>query len=304
MIVLKMIDNNLTQAYKYALISVFLWSTVATAFKVTLQYLSPEALVLYASISSLMALFIVLLYQKKMHLVAIHIKQNRLLTLTMGAINPFLYYLVLFKAYDILPAQEAQAINYTWALMLAFLSVPLLKQKLTLPDIIAGIICYFGVLIIASKGEPFSMNFSNIDGVILALTSTVLWSLYWIFNTKSTSDSTVVLFCNFLFAIPLIIIYYCVTQPIIVPSIEGLMGAFYIGLFEMGITFLFWLKAMQSTTNTSQIANLIFISPFLSLIFIYFIIDEAILISTLIGLCFIIFGLFIQQQNRTYNRNE
>ena len=90
----------------------------------------------------------------------------------------------MFKAYDLLPAQEAQAINYTWALMLAFLSVIFLKQKLTVKDIFAGIICYFGVLIISTKGEPFSLNFSNIDGVLLALLSTVLWSMYWIINTK------------------------------------------------------------------------------------------------------------------------
>lgn len=283
-------------SYKYALISVFLWSTVATAFKLSLEYLSPEELVLYASISSFLCLFTVLVFQKKLNLVIPHIKNSPFLTLTLGSINPFLYYLVLFKAYDLLPAQEAQAINYTWALMLAFLSVPILKQKLSISDIVAGIICYFGVLIISTKGSPFSMNFSNIDGVFLALFSTVLWSLYWIFNTKSKSDPIVGLFSNFLFSLPLIMIYMFVTQPISVPNINGLIGAFYVGLFEMGITFIFWLKAMQSSNNTSKIANLIFISPFLSLLFIYFIIEEPIYVSTLVGLVFIIFGLLIQQK--------
>ena len=52
-----------------------------------------------------------------------HILNNYKKVFILGLVNPFLYYLVLFKAYDLLPAQEAQAINYTWALMLAFLSV-------------------------------------------------------------------------------------------------------------------------------------------------------------------------------------
>jgi len=273
-----------------------LWSTVATAFKVSLQYLSPEELVLYASFSSFCILFAVLLYQKKLNLVISHIKQNSLLTLTLGSINPFLYYLVLFKAYDLLPAQEAQAINYTWALMLAFLSVPILKQKLSLSDIVAGIICYFGVLVISTKGDPFGLNFSNIEGVFLALLSTVLWSLYWIFNTKSKSDPVVGLFANFLFSLPLIIVYFILTQPLSFPDINGIYGAIYVGFFEMGITFVFWLKAMQNSTNTSKIANLIFISPFLSLILIYFILEEPIYISTLVGLAFIITGLVIQQK--------
>ncbi|RXJ89214.1 EamA family transporter [Arcobacter sp. CECT 8983] len=285
-----------SQAYKFALIAVFLWSTVATAFKYSLQYLSPEELVLLSSLTSLVALFFVLIVNKKLNQVVPYIKKNIKLVFILGFINPFLYYLVLFKAYDYLPAQEAQAINYTWALMLAFLSVPFLKQKLTLNDIVAGIICYFGVLIISTKGEPFSLSFSNVDGVLLALFSTILWSLYWIFNTRSKAESTVMLFSNFLIATPIIIIYFFLTQPIIIPNSNGILAAIYVGLFEMGITFLFWLKAMQSAENTSKIANLIFISPFVSLIFIYFILNEKIFVSTLIGLAFIIIGLLIQQK--------
>ena len=283
-------------AYKYALIAVFLWSTVATAFKFSLQYLSVEELLLVASVTSLIILFIVILIQKKTKLVYTHIKNNFGLVLLLGAINPILYYLVLFQAYDLLPAQEAQAINYTWALMLALLSVPFLNQKLHVTDIIAGIICYFGVLVISTKGEPFSLNFSNTDGVLLALLSTVLWSLYWIFNTKLKSDPTVSIFSNFLFATPIIILYYIFTQPIVVPEFTGVLGAIYVGLFEMGITFLFWLKAMQNAKDTAKIANLIFISPFLSLIYIYFILHEPIYISTLFGLSLIIIGLLIQQK--------
>lgn len=170
-----------------------------------------------------------------------------------------------------------------------------LKQKLTFKDILAGIICYFGVLIISTKGEPFSLNFSNIDGVILALLSTVLWSMYWIINTKQKADPIVGLFSNFLVSIPIVIIYFLITQPLVLPDIKGILAASYVGLFEMGITFFFWLKAMQSATSTSKIANLIFISPFISLIFIYFIVGEQIYISTIFGLIIIILGLILQQ---------
>lgn len=277
------------------MIAILLWSTVATAFKVSLQYLSPEELVLYSSIASLLVLFSVVLYEKKLKYVKEHLKKNFKIIFVLGAINPFLYYLVLFKAYELLPAQEAQAINYTWALMLAFLSVVFLKQKLTSNDLFAGIICYFGVLIIATKGEAFSLSFSNVDGVLLALLSTVLWSMYWILNTKINVDPVVGLFSNFLVSLPLIIIYFIFTQPLEVPNLKGLLSASYVGFFEMGITFLFWLKAMKNTTSTSKIANLIFVSPFISLIFIYFIVGEKIYISTVLGLSAIIFGLIIQQ---------
>jgi drug/metabolite transporter (DMT)-like permease len=284
------------EAYKYALIAVLLWSTVATAFKVSLNYLTPLQLVFYAVIASIICLYFILLYQKKLPLVMQHIKTNYLQVALLGFINPFLYYIVLFEAYDRLPAQEAQAINYTWALMLAYLSVIFLKQKLTFKDIIAGILCYFGVLIISTRGEPFSLNFSNLDGVSLALLSTVLWAMYWIMNTKSKVDPIVGLLSNFLFSLPMILVFGLVTDEFhSMFSVQGILAATYVGLFEMGIAFVFWLKAMQVTPSTSKIANLIFISPFISLIFIHFIVGEEIYISTLFGLIAIIFGLFLQQ---------
>lgn len=288
--------NSQQTAYKYALIAVLLWSTVATAFKLSLTYLNPLELVFYAVVSSTLCLYGILKYQKKMNTVLVHIKLHYFQIMLLGIINPFLYYVVLFEAYDRLPAQEAQAINYTWALMLAFLSVIFLKQKLTLRDVFSGILCYFGVLIISTKGEPFSLNFSNLDGVFLALLSTVLWSMYWIINTKNKVDPIVGLFSNFLFSLPFIIVFGIITDSFnLFPPLEGILAAAYVGLFEMGITFIFWLKAMQYTQSTSKIANLIFISPFISLIFIHFIVGEDIYLSTLFGLLTIICGLLLQQ---------
>lgn len=288
--------KNQSLAYKYALSAVFLWSTVATAFKITLEYLSPLELLFYSSLSSLFILSAILFYQNKFDKVLLHVKTQPLLVLLLGAINPFVYYLVLFKAYALLPAQEAQAINYTWALMFAYLSVIFLKQKLTKADVLAGIICYFGVLIISTKGDPFSLNFSNLYGVLLALFSTILWSFYWIFNTKSKADATVGLFCNFFIGVTLIGIYIVFIGGIHLPNLQASLGALYIGFFEMGITFVFWLKAVNLTKNISKISNLIFLSPFLSLVFIHFFVGEEILLSTIIALLCIISGLVIQQK--------
>jgi drug/metabolite transporter (DMT)-like permease len=63
----------------------------------------------------------------------------------------------------------------------------------------------------------------------------------------------------------------------------------------MGITFVLWLSALKSTNNTARISNLIFASPFISLILLATIIGEEIHPSTLIGLVLIIIGLIVQQ---------
>ena len=63
----------------------------------------------------------------------------------LGLLNPLLYYAVLFKAYDLLPAQVAQPLNYTWALTLGLLSVPLLGQRFRPRLLVAGLVAYAGV---------------------------------------------------------------------------------------------------------------------------------------------------------------
>ena len=63
----------------------------------------------------------------------------------------------------------------------------------------------------------------------------------------------------------------------------------------MGVTFFIWLKALQYANTTAQVGNLVYLSPFLSLIMIHFIVGEEIYISTLAGLILIITGIILQK---------
>jgi len=272
-----------------------MWSTVATAFKMTLRYLDPIQLLLYAVFFSILVLGGFIVSQKKITLLCSYKREEIIPGLLLGILNPFLYYLVLFKAYDLLPAQEAQPINYTWALTLMFLSIPILKQKMGLNDIFAGLIGYFGVVVIATHGDITGMRFSSVTGVILALGSTVFWALYWIYNTKSRLDPVIGLFLNFCSGFPLILLTCFIFSDPIPRYPIGILGAAYVGLFEMGITFVFWLYALKYSVNTAKVGNLIFISPFLSLVFIQFIVGENIRPATLVGLVIITFSILIQR---------
>jgi hypothetical protein len=56
--------------------------------------------------------------------------------------------------------------------------------------------------------------------------------------------------------------------------------------FEMEITFVLWLTALRLSKTTTQVSNLIYLTPFLALPFISIFIGESILTSTVIGLLF------------------
>jgi drug/metabolite transporter (DMT)-like permease len=292
--------NARKKALLFGLATVALWSTVASAFKLSLRHLDPLQLLLYACVASLLALAGVLAAQGRLGQLRRVSRGELLRCALLGALNPALYYVILFMAYDLLPAQEAQPLNYTWAITLSLLSVPLLGQKLSLRDLAAILISYFGVVIISTHGDLTDMRFSSPAGVALALGSTVVWALYWIGNTRSTADPVTGLFFNFLFALPLVLGATLIFSELPPMTPEALLGGVYVGVFEMGVTFALWLTAMKYAAmpdggGTARIANLIFLSPFLSLVFIHVLVGEEILPSTLAGLAFIIAGNALMQ---------
>lgn len=287
--------NQQRQAIFYGLGAVLLWSTVATAFKLSLRYFSPIELLLYSGSVSTLLLGAILFYQGKLGLAFQCSRREYLLSILLGFLSPFLYYLILFKAYDLLPAQQAQPLNYTWAITLSLLAIPLLKQKIGWQQWLALLVSYCGVVIISTEGKPFSLQFTDPFGVALALISTVVWALYWIFNTRDSRDPVVGLFVNFLCSFPFVLGYYLLTTELRLPPLSGLLGAAYVGIIEMGICFVLWLTAMKLTDNTARISNLIFLSPFLSLIFIHFLVGEEILTATFTGLILIVAGLLCQR---------
>ncbi|QBM16200.1 hypothetical protein MARI_02800 [Marinobacter sp. JH2] len=288
--------KNQKQAMLYGLATVLLWSTVATAFKLALADLAPVQMLLVACSASIVVMAVALVIMGRWQQIFQLNKTQYVQSIGMGLINPCLYYFLLFGAFDRLPAQEAQPLNYTWALVLAYLSVPFLGQKLRRIDILAGLVCYAGVVAIATRGAVTSLNFSDPLGVALALGSTLVWASYWIIATRDTRDPVVGLFLNFSFGLPVIVLVCWYTVGFDFSGIKSLSAAIYIGVFEMGIAFILWSQAMKKAENTAKVSNLIFIAPFLSLVFIYFILGEVILPSTYIGLVLIIAGLWLQQK--------
>ncbi len=160
--------KNQKQAMMFGLATVLLWSTVATAFKLALADLTPLQLLLIACVASILVMGTTLVIQRRWHWVFQLSRKQYLQSFVMGLINPCLYYFFLFGAFDRLPAQEAQPINYTWALVLAYLSVPFLGQRLRGRDILAGLVCYAGVVVIATRGDVSGLSFSASTFVVLS----------------------------------------------------------------------------------------------------------------------------------------
>lgn len=277
-------------------IAIFFWSTVATVFKLTLNQIDHYQLVFYASFSSFLVLFAIVLYQKKFRAFYRAGTGGIAHAALTGLINPLFYYLILFKAYDILPAQEALPLNWTWPLVLSVMSVPFLGQKLPKKVLFALVISFCGVVVIATRGDITGMKFENPLGVGLAAGSSVIWAGYWILNLRDKREPLIKLSRCFFFGTVYGFVIMTVFSDRPFPELWPLAGAFYVGLFEMGITFLIWFKALSYARTSASIAIYSNLTPFISLVFIHFVVREEILISSLIGLTLIIGGILISRE--------
>ena len=353
------------KAHIFALLAVLCWSTVASAFKLTLRHVDYLTMLLYSSAVSTVFLFVTLMIQGKAVLLRDSLfagtghkreghsrnprdtsntgrKDGRhraqadsfrrsawgrlvngplIRSALNGFLNPFLYYVILFKAYSLLPAQEAQPLNFTWPIVLVFLSAPMLGQRIRPLSVFALTVSFLGVLIVSTHGDLLGFRFTNLSGAILAVGSAVVWALFWLTNVRDERDEVLKLFLNFFFGFLYVLAAAIVlglartteistqaagqavlspegtraTSAAIASGIAGILGCVYIGIFEMGAAFVLWLKALQLSEATAKVSNLIFLSPFISLVFIRFIVGERILPSSIIGLGFIAAGILIQR---------
>lgn len=284
-----------SRAYILSLVAVLFWSTIGSAFKISLRYVSYIEILLYSSFIACLILTVNLFIHNRIKQLLKTSSRDVFRSALYGFLNPFLYYMVLLKAYDLLLAQEAVALNYTWPIALVLLSIPVLKQKINYKSIIALLISFFGILVVISGGNAGEMKFNNLLGVSLALLSSVVWASFWLLNLKDKRDEVPKLILNFFFGFIYTLIVAFINGSLRVLPWEGYLGVTYIGFFELGLTFAIWLKALKLSSTTARVSNLIYISPFLSLIFVAIVVGEKIENASWIGLIFIVSGILLQQ---------
>ncbi len=273
---------------------VLFWATVATAFKIALGEMHFTMLLLIASLSALSVTFADLVRRGRLYelLIILNDKKELLNVAKSGFLNPFLYYLVLFKAYSLLPAQIAQPLNYSWQVVLIIMISILFKQRLKWYQVCGIAVSFTGILLLSFNHSASAEGRLSLYGVILALGSAFIWATYWLSNINAKHDSSAVLFFNFLSGSLYLIVIMLFTG-FEMPTLKGLLAGIYVGFFEMGITFILWGKALKLATNRVILTQLTYLSPVLSLLLIGAVLKESIGILTVGGLFLIIGGILI-----------
>jgi drug/metabolite transporter (DMT)-like permease len=118
-------------------------------------------------------------------------------------------------------------------------------------------------------------------------------------NLLDKREESIKLFGAFLFGTVYAGIYIFCFDSFGPVEFKYVFGTVYIGLFEMGITFFLWLKALSLSDNKAKTSTIIYLFPVISLFFINFVLGEKVLTTSVIGLVVIIGGILFQQFNES-----
>lgn len=283
------------KAILYAVLAVLSWSTVATMFKTALVYFSHFEMLLVASFTALLVFCVVMTIQGKWRMVGkVRAAQWRWFA-GVGLLNPVAYYLVLFKSYALLPAQVAQPINYAWPIVLLVLLALFARQPIPGIKYAGMVLSLAGVTLISFGSGGVDGQSLPFGGLLLASLSALLWAAYWIVNSLNKKvDGTVALFLSFLFG-SLYLLAAALYLGVRLDSVPGFLSSMYVGIFEMGIPFVFFGLAMRKTNNPALINQMCYLSPFLSLFLIHIFLKEHIYLTTYLGLFLIVFGIIFNE---------
>jgi len=283
--------NSKTKPVVLGAAAVLSWSTVATAFKIALRTMSVFEMVFVATATALAIFTVWMTVTRSWGAFRRLSAKTWARFAVLGLVAPVAYYIVLFSAYDYLPAQIAQPLNYLWPIILAVLLAVFGHKPIPKAKYFGMVVSLVGLIFISVGGEGISGSVSVL-GIVLALGSALLWATYWIINDslKDEVSEGTALFLTFLFGM-----VYCLIGSLFVPmsslGMEAILSGAYIGAFEMGVPFICFGLAIRTTDNPALINQMCYLSPFLSLFFISVVLREAIMPTTIVGLVLIVGGL-------------
>lgn len=284
-----------SKAIAFAGIAVLCWSTVATMFKIALSCYSLLEVLLIASFTSFIVFGLVALFQNKFTQLVTLKGRDWGMAALMGLLNPVAYYLVLFKAYSLLPAHVAQPVNYSWPIILVVLLAIVNRQPISKLKLLGLAISLAGVVTISMASGGDGGEGLPMGGLLIAFLSACLWAVYWIINSRNQRMDSILLFMLSFFFGTLYMIVLTLFFPLHVGTTQGILSSVYIGLFEMSIPFIFFGMASKMSKNSVLVNQLCYLSPFMSLLLIHWVLREEIHFSTYVGLLLIVLGIFFNE---------
>jgi drug/metabolite transporter (DMT)-like permease len=215
-----------------------------------------------------------------------------------GGVGYFLYVIVFNVGAATLTAAAGSVIVSTAPVITAIIARCLYGEKMSTFQWLATAVEFSGVLILALKGGPFTVN----CGVLWLSLGALLLGSYNVIQRKLTQSYSALQASSYsIFAGTAMLAIF---SP---PSIGEVMSASPLALFYLGILGVFssalgyvaWSKALEVANNTFSVSNYMFLTPFLAAVWGFLIAQEMPDAPTVLGSVVILAGMALFSFERT-----
>lgn len=284
-------------SYIFVVSAALLWGSTPATAKILLANLDSLQVLFFNNLFAFLGLFIAVLIRGKLTVAKDYGRKDYIIFVVMGFLGTFLYNLLLISGLEALSAQEAFLINYLWPVLAVIFATVILKEKINLRKAV-GLICSFiGVAIVVTRGNLLVLRFDSVAGILFAVAGAVTFGLFSVLGKKYKHEQFTGILFYYLFGTIYSLVAVLLFSSLFLPSLSQLLGLIWLGAFTSGLAFVFWFLALEYG-DTVKMSNMILLTPFISLIYIYFLVGEKILPSSLIGLVAIVIGIFIQSAGK------
>lgn len=285
---------SMKKEYWLASISVLFWGSSAAVAALLLHSMSTFLVVFYNGFIASVFLFLLNLFTGRLPQLKDLPVSQILLMMFLGILGTFMYSSLLYVGMQRLKTQQAFIINYLWPIMTVLFSCLILKKTLTLQKVAALLLSFFGVIIVATEGDLNGLAKVDGIGVAACVIAAMCSGLYGTLNSRVTCDKTLATMVYQSTSAVAALVFLLLTQSgprlLTMPEFGGML---WNGILIYGVAATTWAIAI-STGDTAKVSNLAYFTPFLSLVYIYFLLGEPISMASVAGLIFIILGVLVQ----------
>src|SRR3989338_150012 len=272
---------------------IVIWGALPSVAKFALAELDSYQLVFYYGLITFLALFVLLAFKRKLALLKRYAFKDHVRLAGFAFIGQFLYFLVRYASFEHAPAGQAQILNYLWPAFLVLLSVLFLHEPFHARTFFALALSFLGALLVVTRGN-LSFSHQYFLGYGLAILGAVFYGTFSVLEKKQRYEKYSSTLYYFVYATLFMIPTLPLLSSYIFPKTTAAWSALlFLGVLANALGYVFWFTSI-GRGHTPKLANLIYLVPFLSLLFTFFINGEPILPSSVLGLFLIVGGILLQ----------
>jgi len=284
--------NRLKNKYWiFSSLTVLLWGSASVLIRLTFDSFSPVTLAAARSLLAAVTLLIICLIKK--------IPPPRLRDVPFffvaGAVGITLVNIVFNLGFALVTAATGNVVLASSPIFSAIIARVVFKEHIRPLGWVFTGVSFVGILILVLWNGVLSIN----EGVLWVLLTAILLSAYNVMQRHLTQRYDAIQCSAFS------VIASAILMSPFLPKAVGEIAAappvaiavvFYVGAFASGVAYIFWSKAFSLARRTADVANFMYLPPFIAAIIAFAVFSELPDWGTVLGGAVILFGLWMFQK--------